>query len=399
MQKQYSLLRTLFTITIVIIGSGTIATAGDGNNLFSNITEQCHYESQSMIQMAQCRASELIDSFYRKRCKNDGFNGAVMVAKDGVPIYSNTFGYANLQKRDTLSLQSSFQLASVSKTLTASAILFLAEKGLVSLDDSIQQFFPEFPYRGITLKMLLSHRTGLPDYTYFPKEYFNTSSKYITNSDVVNCFITRKPPLRCKPDHMFIYCNTNYALLASVVENVSRMSFGEFMNKVIFEPLNMTNTFVYNPYDTAQQALNTYDRKSRIWNDNMYDGVYGDKGIYSSAEDLLKWDVALRSGKILTAESLKEAYTPQNIDRYSFAREKEKNYGYGWRMSQQPDNSYLIYHNGFWHGANTVFARDINNGYTIIVLGNKSNQNNYWTQPVWDILKQLNEVENLAATQ
>lgn len=351
------------------------------------------------MQMAHSKAGELIDSFYRKRHKNDGFNGAVLVAKDGKVIYSNAFGYANLHTKEELTLQSSFQLASVSKTFTASAVLLLAESGFLSLDDSIQKFFPAFPYTGITVKTLLCHRTGLPDYTYFPKEYYGTTSPYITNADVVNMFIAKKPALRCKPDHMFIYCNTNYALLASIVEEVTQMSFGQFMNEVIFKPLDMRHSFVYNPTDSTQPALTTYDSKGRVWKNNMNDGVAGDKGIYSSAEDMLKWDNALREGLVLSRETLEDAYTPKNLDRYSFAGEKDKNYGYGWRMTKQLDKTYLIYHNGFWHGANNVFARDIDDGYTVIVLGNKSNQNNYWTQPVWEVLYQLKEVGNLAVAQ
>ncbi|HLP19251.1 MAG TPA: serine hydrolase domain-containing protein, partial [Chitinophagales bacterium] len=117
------------------------------------------------------RVAGQIDSFYKKRVKNDHFNGCVMVAKDGKPIYSAAFGYGNLTFKDTLTIQSSIQLASVSKTFTSTAILLLAEQGFLSLDDSVQKFFPDFPYKGITVDLLLSHRTGLPDYTYWDKSF------------------------------------------------------------------------------------------------------------------------------------------------------------------------------------------------------------------------------------
>jgi CubicO group peptidase (beta-lactamase class C family) len=171
------------------------------------------------------------------------------------------------------------------------------------------------------------------------------------------------------------------------------------MDKFIFKPLEMNNSFVFDPtIDTITGTL-SYDSRGKLWNNNIYDGVAGDKGIYSSAEDMLKWDNALRTGLVLTEETLRAAYTPRSLDKYSFVGEKDKNYGYGWRIAKQADKSTLIYHNGFWHGSNNVFARDINDGYTVIVLGNKSNQGNYWTQPVWDVIGQLKNFSNLAEVQ
>lgn len=345
------------------------------------------------------RVASQIDSFYKKRVKNDRFNGCVMVAKDGKPIYSAAFGYGNLTFKDTLTTQSSIQLASVSKTFTATAILLLAEQGFLSLDDSIQKFFPEFPYKGITVRLLLSHRTGLPDYTYFPKEVYGTTDAYISNQQLVDYLIAKKPAMRCKPNHMFIYCNTNYALLASIVENVTGMSFKKFMHDIVFSPLGMSNTYVFAPEDGATCCTISYDSHGRIWKDCVADGVVGDKGIYSSVDDMLKWDNALRTGLLLSDETLREAYKPQSTDRYSFSKDKTKNYGYGWRLAKQADKNYLVYHNGFWHGSNNVFARDLQNGFTVIVLGNKSNHANYWTQPVWNALGQMKNLEAVAEAE
>lgn len=340
-----------------------------------------------------------IDSFYRKRVKNDHFNGCVMVAKDGKPIYSAAFGYGNLTFKDTLTIQSSIQLASVSKTFTSTAILLLAEQGFLSLSDSVQKFFPDFPYKGITVDLLLSHRTGLPDYTYWDKTFLGLgNNQYLTNEGLMNVLISKKPAVRCKPDHMFIYCNTNYAILASIVEKVTGFTFREFMHDMFFAPLGMNNTYVFAPEEGGTCCTISYDSKGRLWRDCPADGVVGDKGIYSSVEDMLKWDNALRTGLLLKDETLQEAYKPRSLDRYSFAKDKTRNYGYGWRMTKQPDKSYLIYHNGFWHGSNNVFARDLKDGFTIIVLGNKSNHANYWTQPIWNALGQMRNMESVAET-
>ncbi len=374
------------------------ANAGTGNdNLITCVANECYDEPSEIMQVATGKAGELIDSFYQKRHKYDGFNGCVMVAKDGVPIYSGAFGYGDYYDKDTLTLESSIQLASVTKTFTSSAILLLVEKGFLSLDDSIQKFFPEFPYSGITVKLLLSHRSGLPDYIYWDKYFIGTDVKYLSNAKVLDLLIRKKPDVRCRPDRLFLYSNTNYALLASIIEKVTGINYKTFMHDVFFAPLGMANTYVYTP-DDSETCCRTisYEGRWREWKDGVYDGVYGDKGIYSSVEDLLKWDQALRAGLVLSEETLQEAYKPRSLDRYSFAKEKDKNYGYGWRMIKQPDNSYLIYHNGLWHGSNNVFARDLKDGYTVIVLGNKSNSNNYHTQPVWNVLNQLKTFENLA---
>ncbi len=388
----------VFSVLLLLSAAGNQLFATGENTL---PTENCIEEEVAPLTLEEIfslRVREQIDSFYRKRVKNDHFNGCVMVAKDGKPIYSAAFGYGNLTFKDTLSTQSSIQLASVSKTFTSSAILLLAEQGFLSLDDSVQKYFPDFPYHGITIRLLLSHRTGLPDYTYWDKSFTGTSSAYLTNAGLMNVLATKKPQVRCKPDHMFIYCNTNYAVLASIIENVTGISYKKFMHDIIFSPLGMHDTYVFSPEDGNCCTI-SYDSRGRVWKDCAADGVVGDKGIYSSVEDMLKWDNALRTGLMLNEESLNEAYKPRSLDRYSFAKDKNRNYGYGWRMTKQPDKSYIIYHNGFWHGSNNVFARDLNNGFTIIVLGNKSNNANYWTQPIWNALGQMKNLENIAETE
>lgn len=390
----------ILSTALALVGMPVVLAVPGSNSLLASIANECYDEPSQIMQIATAKAGELIDSFYQRRKKLDGFNGCVIVAKNGIPIYSGAFGYGNYATKDTLTLQSPIQLASVTKTFTATAILLLAEEGLLQLEDSIQKFFPEFPYSGITIQMLLSHRSGLSDYIYWDKSFIGTDVAYLTNDKLLDIIATKKPPLRTRPDRMFLYCNTNYALLASIIEKVSGLSYKQFMYDVFFSPLGMSNTYVFTIEDSnyCYRTIN-YESRWKEWKYGMFDGVYGDKGIFSSAEDMLKWDNALRSGLLLSKEALDEAYKPRSLDRYSFAKEKEKNYGYGWRMIKQPDKSYLIYHNGFWHGSNNVFARNLQDGYTIIVLGNKHNQNNYWTQPVWDILNQLKTFENIAEMQ
>jgi len=390
--------KSIFCFILVLFGTaffGVTSSAGPG----PGGTTTPSPEEIAMANVNQMTAEQL-DAYYTRRHNLDGFNGCVMVAKDGKPLYSGAFGYANMAEKDTLSTQTSFQLASVTKTFTSSAVLRLVEEGLLSVDDSLQKFFPGFPYPGITVKLLLSHRSGLPEYIYWDQHFIGDTVQYLTNQGMLDLLITKKPPVKTKPDRLFNYCNTNYALLALVIEKVSGVSYKQYMQDSIFNPLGMTNTFIYTIQDTASpHGATCYQaRKWKEWKWAFSDGVLGDKNIYSSVEDMLKWDNALKEGKILSAEMLEEAYKPHNIDRYSFAKDRRRNYGYGWRMIKQVDGSYLIYHNGNWHGCNNVFCRNLKEGYTVIVLGNKENEANYLTQPVWDIIARVKSDQNAAAS-
>ncbi len=248
--------------------------------------------------------------------------------------------------------------------------------------------------------LLLSHRSGLPEYIYWTQDFIGKDVPYLTNQSMLDLLITKKPPIRTLPDRIFLYTNTNFAILALIIEKVSGETYKQYMEDNIFTPLGMTNTFVCSVEDSASHcgAVCYQARRWAEWKTAFSDGVVGDKGIYSSVEDMLIWDNALKEGKVLSEQSLQEAYSPQSHDRYSFARDRTRNYGLGWRMIKQKDGSSLIYHNGNWHGCNNVFARNLKNGYTIIVLGNKENEANYQTQPIWDIITRMKNMENVAAS-
>jgi CubicO group peptidase (beta-lactamase class C family) len=162
----------------------------------------------------------------------------------------------------------------------------------------------------------------------------------------------------------------------------------------------MNNSFVFDFEDTAQKEYaRTHDAYGQKLKDVCFDGAVGDKGVYSTAEDMLKWDNALKTGKVLPEEVLEEAYKPRSFENDSFSDSENKNYGYGWRMAKQADGNNIIYHNGWWHGNNNVFARNLRDNTTIIVLGNRLNQGNYATDPIWEILKALKEPETTAVDQ
>ncbi|WP_234979623.1 serine hydrolase domain-containing protein [Chitinophaga niabensis] len=320
----------------------------------------------------------------RLKLSPGSFSGAILVARKGVVLYEHYQGLENHATKAPVTDSSSFQLASVSKTFTGMAILSLLEKEKLTLDDPLQKYFPDFPYLGITIRMLLNHRSGLPNYLYFCDSLVKDKSHFLTNDEVIRLMTEHKPPTQYPPDRHFNYCNTNYLLLASIIEKVSQQKYADYLQQTFFTPLEMTNTFVADP----AQAPRSHQTVSHLFSwrpepDNSFDGVVGDKGIYSCVRDMLKWDQAIYSGKLFKPETLKAAFTP-----YSNEKPGIRNYGLGWRLFTYPDSSNnIIYHNGWWHGNNTVFYRFVKDSTTLVILGNRYNRGIYQAvKPLRNIL-------------
>jgi len=332
----------------------------------------------------ECRAIiRGLDSFYNKQVAG-GFNGSVLVGYKGKILYERYFGYANRATGLRLSASTPSQLASTSKPFTATAILWLYQNKYLDINAPVAKYLKDFPYDNITVKMLLCHRSGLQDYVKMGLTYWKDNNAIMYNEDLLQLFIKYKPALNSKPNTRFEYSNSNFALLARIVEEVSKMPYKKFMTKFIFQPLGMQHTFVYDPAEpkNPNQAI-SYKYNWQIEPDMFADGVYGDKGIYSTVEDLYRWDQSFYQHALLNEKTLNLAYSP-----YSFEKPGVKNYGFGWRMMNYPDGYKIIYHNGWWHGNNTVFYRFVQDNFTIIILGNKYNSRIYGqTKPVYDIIK------------
>ncbi|OKL40599.1 serine hydrolase [Pontibacter flavimaris] len=311
-----------------------------------------------------------LDSIFTHLHKRNGFNGTVLVTKYDEVVYTGAFGYADFQRRDSLHTQTAFQLASVSKQFTAMAVMMLQEQGKLQYDDSVQQYIPDFPYSGITIRQLLSHRSGLSNYTYFSDELWPDRKVPITNDDVLDLMATHKPPVYFQPDRRFDYSNTGYFLLASIVEKASGMPFASFLQKKIFAPLQMTNTFTYSDSLVAQTEKvatgHTGGRRKR-WPDYL-DTVLGDKGMYSTVEDLYKWDQALYTEKLVKHETLELAFTGTRQER-----KKDEDYGFGWRIKEVSNGDTVVYHGGLWHGYATYLLRNPKDHSALIILSNVPN--------------------------
>lgn len=311
-----------------------------------------------------------LDTFYQKQIMA-GFNGSVLVGYQGKVLYQRYFGTSVKEHGEPWGPETQSQLASTSKTLTAGAVLLLKDKGLLQLDDPVYKYIDSFPYPNISIRMLLNHRSGLPDYIkVLPKP---AHKPFLNNKDVVDWFVGKKPKLNFVPNTRFTYCNSNYALLASVIEGVSGMKYDYFMKRFVFTPLGMHHTFAVDPnQEKCTTAACSYKYNWHLEPNMHHDGVWGDKGIYSTVEDLYKWDQALYTGKFLRNNTLREAYKG-----YSYEKPGVKNYGLGWRILEYPQGPTIVYHNGWWHGNNTCFYRFVEDNFTIIVLGNRYNRNIY----------------------
>ncbi|MFP5042166.1 serine hydrolase domain-containing protein [Parasediminibacterium sp. JCM 36343] len=343
-----------------------------------------------------------IAPLYKSMLLTKGFNGAILAAKNGDIVFEDYHGYANLKEKTPITANTTFHLASISKTFTAMVILRLMEQGRLKLDDEVKRYLPTFPYDNITIKNLLTHRSGLPNYIYFmdgenettvthkknkrgkiitiTRTVRNKSQAFVgqaTNQDVLRWMAQKRPAVEAAPDRVFKYCNTNYVLLAMIAERVSGIPFPTYMKDSLFTPLGMTNSFVFTAKDipnyTPSYMGNTPAKLEK------FDCIFGDKSVYSTVRDMLQWDKALYAGTFVSRPTLEKAFTG-----YSNEHRGQHNYGYGWRLLINPGET-IVYHNGWWHGNNTVFTRLVKDSATLIILGNKFNSNIYSARKITSV--------------
>ena len=261
---------------------------------------------ESVLESRSVVIASRFDSLFTGLAHTRGFNGTVLVGVHGNAIYKQAFGYSDLRAKTPLSVHSVFQIASVSKQFTAVAVMMLRERGLLGYDDSVQKFIPDFPYKNITVRQLLAHRSGLPNYMYFAGKYWKNRRLPLTNDGLMEMMQRYRPGLEFLPDRRYKYSNTGYAVLASIVERVSGLPFDDFLEENIFRPLGMNSTFVFNPANkkTIEFQTKGHSKNKRTYPSDFLDGVTGDKGIYSTVEDLFLWDQALYTESLISRMTL-----------------------------------------------------------------------------------------------
>ena len=326
-----------------------------------------------------------IDKVFSNLRKKVGFNGVVIYAEQGRVVYKKAWGYRNLRKRsDDLQADDIFQLSSVSKMFTAEAVMILKNEGLIDYDTDIREYIPEFPYEGVTTRLLLNHRSGLSRYESLADAKWPDRKKPFLNEDMIEYYAKYQPTPYFKPDGGFNYSNVNYALLASVIERVSGMSFADYMRVKIFEPIGMDNSYIYEMNPDANVSLYIedvvqgyyMDRRRPMQAPNEYlNGVKGDKMMMSNTEDMFKFMTAVDYGLLLPDSIQDEAFKPGSPK----SRKRKDNYGFGWRIPDKYPGCY--YHYGWWKAYRSFFIRDDVNDRTIIVLTNTNkgpNSDHFW---------------------
>jgi len=336
---------------------------------------QAPLDTKALLAYDPRKADKKIDAVMQQLHRTRAFNGNVLVAKHGKIIYENAIGWADYLHRDSLKINSQFELASVTKTITSTAILMLWEQGKLKLDDDVKKFFPDFPYDGVTIRLLLTHRSGMMNYVYFTDDLYRAEHrnqrKGLTNAEEMALIAQYKPRPFNKPNARFLYNNSNFMVLGSIIEKVTGQSYADFVKTHIFKPSGMEHTAAYSKavYDKIPVDVVGHDRGQWRYSvvQNFLDGPLGDKGVYSTVGDLWLFDRSLRSGRLLKQATMDSAYVPRNPMIHGHF-----SYGYGWRIFEAPGKQ-VVYHTGWWHGFRHIYLRDIKDDITIVLLSNLSN--------------------------
>ncbi|WP_240453307.1 MULTISPECIES: serine hydrolase [unclassified Flavobacterium] len=321
---------------------------------------------------------EIVETFYHNRINRGGFWGQFLVAKNGEIIYEDYQGYSNYQTKDKINDSTPMHVASVGKVFTGVTVLRLINNKKIALDQKVNTILPDFPYDDITVRLLLNHRSGLPYYGHFTaKNNIWDTKKTITNKDVLELLETKNIKLDFKPNTKFTYSNTNYVVLALIVEKITEKSFQEAMKELVLDPLKMNNTFVLDNLENKDKITQSYHANNAKMHWDYLDGTYGDKNIYTTARDMLKLDKALYSDNFISKTLKDEMYKG-----YSYERSGANNYGLAIRMVEPKNNEGNLYtfHNGWWRGNRTSYVTLRKDTITIICFNNHNSQLAYKTK-------------------
>lgn len=309
-----------------------------------------------------------LDSALTVMHQRASFSGAVLIAENGKILYKKALGIANLTTQEPLKTTSAFNLASVSKQFMAMMVMMLKEKGKLRFDDKVQKHLSDFPYPNISIRHLLTHTGGLPEYFDLALKHNNTLDT-LTNDKLLQLLKIHRPKVNFEPGEKWEYNNTGYVVLASIIEKAAGMPIENFFQQQITKPLGMNDTYLYclRMKESPANRVYGYQRKNgrNVPNDLIrLDGVIGDGNGYSSAEDLLKWDQALYTQTLVGAATWQEAITPVKL-----TNGKTYPYGFAWFIE---NNGKILAHTGSWVGFFNEIVRNVEKKQTIIILSNSS---------------------------
>lgn len=307
------------------------------------------------------------------------FSGVLLVADNVKPVYHNAVGYREFEKKIPLQITDIFELASVSKQFTAMIIMMLKEKRKLNYEDLLESYI-DLPYKGITIRHLLTHTSGLPDYQDVMDKYWD-KSKVAGNADCIDYLNKYAPAKQFEPGEKYEYSNTGYLLLASIAEKVSGKDFIELCRKWIFKPLRMKNTDIRTPEEKAAVKnfaighIYVKEKDQYVRADSFPSSDYtiwlgnrkGPGRISSTATDLLKWDQALYTERLVSQSTLDEAFSLARFNNGLF-----NPYGFGWSIRVGSVFGKVVQHTGSNPGYSTIIIRYLDKKKTIILLNNNA---------------------------
>jgi CubicO group peptidase (beta-lactamase class C family) len=320
--------------------------------------------AMTVVARAAAPASVPVDALM-SRYSGDAPGASLLVVREGKAIVRRGFGFANLEKHEKAGPETNYRMASVTKQFTAASILLLKQDGKLRLEDPIRTYLPELPASDdkITVYHLLTHTGGLVDY----EDLVPDDRKTQLNDDDVLSMIATQHKLYFEPGTAFRYSNGGYVLLGLIVQRVSKMDLADFMKQRIFQPLGMDRTLMYEHGHGPEVAHRAYgyswvDGKWTQTDQSVTSATRGDGGIYTSIDDLAKWDAALYTDKLLSDDSRKLAFTPHDP-----SGDPDTGYGFGWRLSDD-----TIWHSGESIGFRNIIVRWPKQHLSVIILTNRN---------------------------
>lgn len=310
-----------------------------------------------------------IDQMIRQEIDLQGPGVAIAVVKDGQPVHVEGYGLANLEWQCPIRPTTVFRLASITKQFTATAILLLERQGMLCIDDPITTYLPDYPTHGrlITIAHLLTHTSGIKSYTSLDNFLPDLSKKDLSPEELLTYF--KDLPLEFEPGTRFLYNNSGYHLLGLIIEKAAEMSYEQFIQQHIFQPLGMSHSYYMHNSAIIPQRASGYEKTPQGYRQADYLNmmmVYAAGALGSTVEDLILWNAALREGRILDAAAQERMYTPVQL-----ADGQTEDYGFGFSVTSYKGHR-LVGHGGGIPGFHTFLARFIDDQAMIVVLANMS---------------------------
>jgi CubicO group peptidase (beta-lactamase class C family) len=340
--------------------------------------------AQSLSVEQKCNS---IDSLITLWSNHKTFNGGVVIIQNDKIIYQKSAGFANFEKGILNTENTLFNLASVSKPFTALAIMQLVERKKIKLSDFVVSYLPDFPYKSVTIEQLLSHTSGLPEADQYEKQYIQENpSEILSNKKIYEDLVSMKVEPLAMAGQKHFYNNLNYILLAKLVEKVSKMSFIIYMKKYVFEKAGMKNTYIREriSQNTARYFLPTfYDstfvnvdslKNPKIYTDYHLGGTYGDNNVITTLQDMVLFDNALKSGKLLSQNTTKQMYQPVKLASGElFFTGGTKTYTLGWNVNEKNfAGQFVAWHDGSLVGLTTIYFKNFTDNVTYLMYENKN---------------------------